>query len=156
MISSDPPAGRRVRAATAVTLTVSRGPRPIKVPDWTGRDATRATQVFTKKGFTVNRSESYDDSVPEGRVISQTPSSGTLFRGDQVRLVVSLGPELVEVPRGLVGSGVDAAEEKLRGLGFDVDIQQSDSYIGLQFVLRVEPGSGELVPKGSTITLYLV
>ena len=31
-------------------------------------------------------------------VITQDPTTGTLFKGDTVKLLVSLGPELVEVP----------------------------------------------------------
>ncbi|MDP3894926.1 PASTA domain-containing protein, partial [Nocardioides sp.] len=81
---------------------------------------------------------------------------GTLFRGDEVRLVVSKGPELVTVPAGLVRSGVADATERLEALGFKVTTERSELYLGLGFVASVSPGEGEQVRKGSTITLYLV
>jgi beta-lactam-binding protein with PASTA domain len=84
-----------------------------------------------------------------------TATTGTLFRGDTVSFVVSQGPELVEVPR-VQAMGVDAATELLEGLGFSVETEESDTYLGLGFVASSDPGSGELVPKGSTITLFLV
>ena len=71
-------------------------------------------------------------------------------------LVVSRGPELVEVPGGLIASGVDAATEQLEALGFEVEVEQADEYIGLGYVFRLDPGSGTMVPKGSTITLFLI
>jgi beta-lactam-binding protein with PASTA domain len=88
-------------------------------------------------------------------VISQNPESGPLYRGDTVTLVVSQGPELIEVPR-VVGFGVDAARQTLEDLGFDVRTRRSGEYVGLQFVVRTDPGPGELAAKGSTITLFVV
>ena len=66
------------------------------------------------------------------------PRAGeTLFKGDEIELVVSKGPPLVEVPN-VVGQGVDAATATLRAAGFEVDVEKSDTYIGLGYVL--EPG----------------
>ncbi len=157
VIRSDPKAGTTLRPGTAVDLVVSKGRKPVEVRDWTGKDADLAEQKLTAQGLTVDRdTEEFSDSVPEGRVISQSPSSGSLFRGDTVRLVVSRGPELIEVPGGLVASGVDAATAKLEALGFVVEVKNDPGYIGLGYVFHVDPGSGSMVPRGSTVTLYLI
>ena len=125
--------------------------------DYTGKDADRAEARLTRQGLEVSRGdEEYSDTVPEGDVISQSPREGTLYRGDTVELLVSRGPELVEVPGGLVASGVDAATERLEALGFEVDVEHASEYIGLGYVFRVDPGSGTMAPRGSTITLYLI
>jgi beta-lactam-binding protein with PASTA domain len=98
--------------------------------------------------------EENSDSVPRGKVIDQEPVGGTLFKGDEVSFTVSLGPELVEVP-SVRGFGVDAATERLEDLGFEVEVDSSfPDPIG--FVYATNPGAGELVPKGSTITLVVV
>ncbi len=157
ILGSNPKAGTTLRPGVAVDLFVSKGPRPLHVRDWTGKDADRAEEALTAQGLEVDRStEEFSDSVAEGRVISQEPSSGTLFRGDTVRLVVSKGPELVEVPGGLVASGEEDARKKLEALGFVVDVEHDPGYIGLGYVFHVDPGSGSMVPKGSTVTLYLI
>jgi serine/threonine-protein kinase len=52
--------------------------------------------------------------------------------------------------------GVEAATELLEGLGFEVKTEESDVYLGLGYVSSSDPGAGEQVPKGSTITLFLV
>ncbi len=104
-----------------------------------------------RKGLEVDRDElEYSDDVPEGYVISQSPSDGTLFRGETVTLVVSQGPELVEVPDGLVASGVEDARQRLLDLGFKVELDRADGYLGIGYVYAVDPASGEMVPKGST------
>ncbi|GAB2879436.1 Stk1 family PASTA domain-containing Ser/Thr kinase [Myroides odoratimimus subsp. xuanwuensis] len=156
VLGSDPKAGTSLRRGIAVSLVVSKGPKPIKIRDWTGKDADDAIAWFDDKSLVVEQSEENSDDVAEGDVISQSPASGTLFGGDTVTIVVSEGPELVEVPGGLVASGVDAATEKLEAAGFEVDIKDHTDYLGLGYVFRVSPGSGDMVPKGSTITLYLI
>jgi serine/threonine-protein kinase len=158
VLGSDPAPGTTLRPGTVVDLVVSKGPRPITVKDWTGEEADRAEQALEDKGLVVERASSeYSDTVPEGDVISQSPASGTLFRGQTVTITVSQGPELVEVPGGLVASGVDSATERLEALGFEVEvIRDGSGYIGLEYVFSVDPGSGTMVPRGSTITLRLV
>ncbi len=157
VIGSDPGRGTSLKPGTIVDVVVSQGPRPITLRDWTGKDGERAQTWFDAKGLEVDLADpAYSDSVPEGSVVSQTPASGTLFRGDRVSLVLSRGPELVEVPGGLIASGVDAARERLESLGFVVEVKESPQHIGLGYVFRVDPKSGSMVPQGSTITLYLI
>jgi eukaryotic-like serine/threonine-protein kinase len=156
VMGSDPAPGTTLRPEAVVDLVVSKGPRPIRVRDWTGKDADKAEEWLDSRGVEVDRRTEYSDDVPEGDVISQSPTSGTLFRGDSVSLVVSRGPELVEVPGGLIASGVDAATDELESLGFDVKVEEADEYIGLGFVFSTDPDSGSMVPKGSTITLFLI
>jgi len=158
VLGSDPALGTTLRPGTPVDLRISKGPRPVQVRDWTGEDADRAEQSLEEQGLEVERGEAaYSDSVPEGRIISQTPTGGTLVRGQAVEIVVSRGPELVEIPGGLVASGVDSATQQLEELGFEVEVVRGGpGYIGLEYVFSVDPGSGTMVARGSTVTLTLV
>ncbi|MDO9496644.1 MAG: PASTA domain-containing protein, partial [Nocardioides sp.] len=156
VIRSLPASGTTLRPGASVDLVVSLGRKPIKVGDWIGDDIDDVRDALEDRGLVANvTSEEYDDTVPEGYVISQEPRRGTLFRGEAVSFVVSLGPELVEVPR-VTASGVDAATAELEALGFEVKVEESGSYIGLEYVLSTDPAAGEMIPKGSTITLFLV
>ena len=156
VMRSDPRAGTTVKPDTAVDLVISKGRRPIELADWTGEDAERATAALEKRKLVVEvTGEEFSDSVAEGDVLSQNPTTGPLFKGDTVEFVVSQGPELVEVPR-VIAMGVDAATERLEALGFQVSVQNSDSYIGVGFVFSTSPGAGDMVARGSTITLYLI
>jgi len=155
VLRSDPAVGTELRRDAAVDLVVSKGPRPIKVPDFTGKPAARAERVLTERGFEVDLSRENSDTVAEGDVISQSPTSGTLFRGDTVELVVSEGPVMVEVPR-VKGVGVDEATARLEAAGFEVRTENSDVYVGLEFVVQSDPAQGSMAPKGSTVTLFLV
>ncbi|MCW2844502.1 MAG: protein kinase, partial [Nocardioides sp.] len=156
VVGSDPKPGTPLRPGAAVDLIVSRGPRPITVRDWTGKDADLAQQKLEAKGLVVDRAtEEYSDAVPSGAVISQSPTSGTLYSGDTIRLVVSKGPELVEMPN-VRASGVDAARAELEALGFVVEVENAAGYLGLGYVFSSDPPAGEMVPKGSTVTLHQI
>ncbi|MCW2735939.1 Stk1 family PASTA domain-containing Ser/Thr kinase [Nocardioides sp.] len=156
VIRTSPKAGTTLKPGAAVDLVLSRGRKPITIKDWTGKPFANAQQALEGRKLQVAvTGEEFSDTVPEGYVISQDPTTGTLFRGDTVSFVVSQGPELVEVPR-VRAMGVEAATELLEGLGFNVETEEADSYLGLGYVFSSDPDSGEEVPKGSTITLFII
>ena len=155
VVGTNPKAGTPLKPGAAVDILLSRGPRPIKVVDWTGKDADRAEAALTRQGLEVTRTEDFSDSVAEGKVIQQTPSTGSRFKGDEIELTVSEGPELIEVP-GVRGQGIDAATSELEDAGFEVEVRQHQDYLGFGWVLQQSPGSGELARKGSTIVLTVV
>jgi beta-lactam-binding protein with PASTA domain/serine/threonine protein kinase len=155
VITSAPKPGTEVKPDAAIDLVVSKGPRPIEVPDFTGKSVERAEKVLSDKGFEVSVSRENSDSVPEGDVISQTPRSGTLFRGDTVELVASKGPVMVEVPQ-VRGVGLEEATKRLEAAGFQVRTERSDVYVGLEFVVQSDPQQGSMAPQGSVVTLFLV
>ena len=78
------------KKGTAVAMTVSKGRKPVEVPDFTGKSAETASRELSDLGLKVDATKQENsDTVPKGRVISQSPRDGTLFRGDTVTLVVS-------------------------------------------------------------------
>lgn len=156
VIASAPPTGTVLTRGANVDVSVSKGRRPIKVGDWTGKSYDDARRALEKRGLVAKvGDEQYSDDVDQGDVIGQDPSEGTLFKGDTVTFTVSLGPELVEVP-SVRASGVDAARQQLEDLGFVVRTKEATGYLGLGYVFSSDPGAGEKVPKGSTITLSLI
>ncbi|MGB0098685.1 MAG: Stk1 family PASTA domain-containing Ser/Thr kinase [Nocardioides sp.] len=157
VIGSTPKAGQTLRPNTAVDLVVSKGPKPVKLKDWVGKPVDDAMSWLDSKGIAGKvTGEEFSDTVRDGSIISMDPSGGTtLYRGDEVSFVVSKGPELIKVP-SVRGQGVQAATETLEGLGFEVRTRESSGSLGLGFVWSQDPGGGESIPKGSTITLTLI
>ncbi len=155
VIRTDPAAGTVVNHDSPVALVVSKGREPIDVPNVVDQPQDAAATAITDRGLTVGGvDQQISETVPKGQVISQTPADGTLFRGDAVRLVVSAGPPLVQVPQ-VQGKNVDAATQQLQALGFKV---ARDNILGGVFgtVRSSDPAAGQSVPKGSTITLTVV
>jgi len=155
VVVATPRAGTELRRDSAVDVAVSKGPEPIRIPDLTGKDVEQAQQRLTELGFKVARTDENSDDVPKGRVISQDPVDGRGFRGDRIALVGSKGPVLVEVP-DLRTKSVDEATSTLTGLGLKVDVVRTQFYIALDRIVRQSPGSGTAIPKGDTVTIYIV
>lgn len=155
IISTDPVDGESVKRDTAVNLTVSKGPQPITIPDRTNRNAKKAITRFEKLGFSVSSSQDFSDTVPAGRIISQSPRQGQGFRGDQITLVISRGPQLIEVP-SVRGQNLKSARSKLEALGFKVKVERTVFHVGANIVVSSSPAAGTSIAKGSTITLGIV
>ncbi|WP_231577188.1 Stk1 family PASTA domain-containing Ser/Thr kinase [Salinicoccus sediminis] len=75
-------------------LTVSQGLEPIEVVDYTGEPYETAHEQLTSQGFNVEVSnELYNEDVPEGHIISQSPNYGGFLPGSTIQMVVSRGQE---------------------------------------------------------------
>jgi len=84
--SIDPPAGTELERDSSVTLTVSRGPEPIVVPNVAGNNIS--TAVDTLKGAGVCIGET--DGPADTQVIATDPPAGTtVFFGSCVRIITS-------------------------------------------------------------------
>jgi serine/threonine-protein kinase len=155
VISVDPAPGTPLKRGAPVAMVVSKGPQPIAVTDFTGQPAAQAVDALTKAGLQVDATQQENsDTVPKGNVIRQSPSGGTLFKGQQVTLVVSKGPVMVTVP-DVQGRQEADATKVLTAAGFKVSVQR---FMGGIFgtVRSQDPAAGSQQPKGSTITLVVV
>jgi len=155
VISTTPAANTSVKRASPVSLVISAGRQPITVTDWTGRPAQQAVAAMTTAKLRVDATrQDWNDTVPKGSVISQSPTGGTLYRGDLVTLVVSRGPRLVVVPN-VVGLQERPARKTLEGLGFTVKVERALGGFFRTVRLQSVP-AGTPAPQGSTITLTVV
>ena len=156
VISQDPAPGTSVRRDVAVSVVVSKGREPITVPTVTGSTAAAAESAVTEAGLTYRRADDVNsDTVPAGRVVSQTPSTGTLFKGDRITVVVSKGPVMVTVPE-VVGMPVAKAEATLTAAGLKVEKTYPFGDLFEKLVRVQSIDSGTSVRKGSTISLTIV
>ncbi|WP_324650941.1 Stk1 family PASTA domain-containing Ser/Thr kinase [Georgenia sp. H159] len=157
VISASPAPEEVIPYNQPVDLVVSAGREPVELVSVVGADAETAAADLDAAGLGTVVEESYHASVPAGRVISQAPSPGDgvqLYRGDEVTVTVSLGPQPVELPN-LVGRQVDAASQELRAAGFEVEVER---VLGGIFgtVRSMSPGAGEMAVPGTTVTLTVV
>ncbi|WP_206515518.1 Stk1 family PASTA domain-containing Ser/Thr kinase [Georgenia faecalis] len=157
VMSSAPGAGEVVPHTQPVDLVVSAGREPVALVSVVGATAETAQADLTAAGLTPVVAEEYSATVAAGRVIRQDPSPGPdvqLYRGDEVTIVVSLGPEPVPVP-DVVGQQIGAARTTLEEAGFVVEVEEIlGGFFGT--VRSMSPGAGEALVPGSTVTLTVV
>lgn len=152
---TEPAIGESVPPDTPVDLIVSKGPEPVELEDVTGRKQSVAVKRLEESGVQVSVTREFSESVPDGRVVSMDPLAGTTVdSGSTVALIVSKGPPPVEVP-DLIDLRRGAAVEALERLGLRAQIDDGE-FTRLNRVFDQSPSPGELVPRGSTVTLRIV
>ncbi len=70
-VKTDPAAGSEVEVGSAVTLTLSKGPKPVSVPDIVGSLQKDARAAIEAAGLVVGDSSVVDDLAPKNTVLSQ-------------------------------------------------------------------------------------
>lgn len=94
------------------------------------------------------------DDAPAGTVIGQDPAGGAEVPiGSDVAIVVSLGPELLEVPN-VANQPFEAASNILQQAGFQVQRQNTASIsVATGRVISQSPPGGTQLGRGQTVTL---
>lgn len=155
VISQDP-TGERRQGAT-VRLVVSAGPRQITVADVTGSSLADAEETLLASDLRRGEvTETFDEDVPAGAVISSDPDAGTVVdETSPVDLVVSRGPQPREVP-DLIGSTLPDAQAALRELGLEAEVagrEFSDRPEGQ--IIATSPGRGSEIERGATVRVTI-
>lgn len=158
-ISPDP--GTTAKHNAEVTVTLSKGPMPVSMPDIVGKTKDEMQAALSELKLTANVTEQYDDKIPAGEVISASQQAGAQLKwGDTVDVVVSKGPETTVLPN-VVGMKYDDAAAQLKKLGFTV--KKSAPLGDITHEVRVQsPKAGETVRlrdengTPTTITLTVV
>lgn len=154
---SDPDSGETVEVGSTVTCYFSDGPDTTTIPDVSNRSQDEARQMLEDAGFKVNTSVTSQNSgtVERDQVIGTNPAAGeTAEEGTLVTLIVATG--MVQIPDGLVGQAQDAVISTLNQNSLLTNTRtESSSTVPEGSVTRIEPGSGEVVAWGSSVTVWV-
>ena len=98
----------------------------------------------------------YSDTVEKGCIIRQSPEAGEVIqKGDTVSLVVSRGPQMMEMP-DVIGQTQDSAVQELatKGLNATCFTVVNDGSEAAGCVVSASEDAGSMVEVGTTIVLY--
>jgi len=91
VIATDPPGGTEVDKGSVVKVLMSSGPE-LKVPNVVGQTQAAATSTLQSAGFNVTTTTIASEAASLGKVISQTPTSGTTITpGATITLTIGAG-----------------------------------------------------------------
>ena len=152
--------GLMIDKDTVIVMTVAQGEDGVNVPEVTGKSKEEATSILEKEGFVVNVTESYDESVADGYVISQSPDADTMApNGSSVTILVSQGAEdtKVRVPY-VVGYTEEDATFNLIESGLSVGTVTTTTNEDTSLIDKVcyqSYSEGSYVDKGTAIDLKI-
>ena len=131
-------------------------PDEVQVPDVTNMEIKEAYEAIESVGLRLQVHENrYDKVVKKRIVLDQNPEGGKMVReGRTILVVVSLGPELMSVPK-LTGESLRTAKISLPNAKMRVgQVTFEEAQYGLdEEVVEQNPSSGEEVPRGEQVHL---
>ncbi len=134
---------------TSIDLVVSKGPKPVVVPNFSGMTPEQAKDALPD-GLTAVIVKEPSESVAAGIVIAANYKPGSeLPRGSQIKIRVSTGPPKVVVPRTR-GLTVDDAIRVLRRAGLEVSGVDGPPD---ELVRGTQPADGTEVERNTEVRL---
>ena len=156
VVSQVPTGGARVDEGTSVRINVSKGPRPVAVPNVVGHSFETANSELQAAGFAVAR-HNVDSTSPKDVVVGMSPGPGTFQPpGTTITLDVSKGPTTSAIP-DVTSQDQASAQSQLRASGFRVHIVNQATTDASQdgIVLSQDPVGGTQAPPGTTVTIVV-
>ncbi|WP_431803950.1 Stk1 family PASTA domain-containing Ser/Thr kinase [Microbacterium sp. bgisy203] len=134
---------------SVVTFDLSAGP----VPDVSGDTVDAARSALSAVGLDADTAEEYSDDVAKGRVIRIADRDGaSLQPGGSVTLVVSKGPQPIEVPK-VAGMSLGEAVDTLKKAGFNPQTSLPQPLWGFFTAEGTDPAAGSLQLPGADIKI---
>ena len=153
IIAQQPAAGELIEEGQSVNVTVSSGLEQVTVPQLIALTSVEAARIALEDaGLTLGSIKERNSQQPPGYVLAQDPEEGTqVDAGTSVDVTVSSG--LVKIPN-LVGLSEAQARSDLAQQGFDAQVVEiEDGSVSEGTVLAQSPKAGELLPRGSVVTI---
>jgi serine/threonine-protein kinase len=143
--------GSRIPENSRIDVWVSLGAIPVVA----GLEQEAAVTAIELVGLKISEiTEDYSDSIAAGQVIAIVPQTQPLEKNGTVNLVVSKGPNIVQVPN-MVGQTVLAAKSALESLGLRVVVNtdQLTTRWGVVAIKRQSAAAGTQLRVGDSITI---
>jgi beta-lactam-binding protein with PASTA domain len=128
----------------------------VTVPDLTGRSRGQAERMLDRLGLEAQRGQPIPNPrMRRGRVLMQTPLPGEeVARGSTVRIVLSDGPEMRQVP-SISGLARTDAIGLLQRFGFRVAIRRMLHRSEPNSLIGTVPGAGKQAPVGGFVIVLV-
>ncbi|HYP40544.1 MAG TPA: protein kinase [Chloroflexia bacterium] len=155
----DPAPNTILKQTSQISVRVSSGPPPFKLPSLNNTDPELARSTLEGAGLTVQLAFEGSVTVPKGVVIrTEPPADSTVRPGDIIRLVVSRG-EVAEVPNLRAIENVDVARGLLESqglaLGNVTEVDDPSESVPPGAVLSQDPAPGTILEKGTPVNVQI-
>lgn len=141
-----------VDPGSSVFVKVSSGPPTVEIPSLNGLLPDDALAAIPS-GITAVVQKQFADKTPAGKVIGSSPKAGeTVPKGTEIKILVSIGPELLLVPN-VINKSPSEASAILKAAGFKVGSTVGPPDLP---VLHTRPIRNTKAKRGAAITLYTI
>jgi beta-lactam-binding protein with PASTA domain len=159
VIAQSPAEGEQAEEGATIDLVTSSGPDALPIPNVDNLTEADATRILSDAGFEVETTSEYSEEVDEDRVIRTVPAANEEAEpGSVVQIVLSDGPEPVEVPQ-LFGLTPDEARPILDNLGLELVVVdatvETDDVALVGKIVTQDPEDGQNLLRGDQVQVAL-
>ena len=133
-------------------------PKQVQIPDLVNDNIEDAKKELDSLNLKYEITEEYNSEKEAGTIISQEPKYQDNYEindTEVIKLVVSLGSEMTEVPK-VVGESKEDAEKMISNAKLKIEFTEEKSEkVEEGIVIRQEPSANEEVEAGSTVKVYV-
>lgn len=157
VVGTEPAAFTEADPGSLVKVLVSIGPKASPVPPLVGETETAAVDLITQNDFVADINRRPDPTAPKGQVIAQDPPPGQKLPPQAVvTITISDGPAIITIPSQLPGRSEGDVGFILGNEGLIPEfLYEFSDEQAAGLVIRTEPGAGEQLPAGGTITVVV-
>ena len=152
VLAQRPTSGTKYGEGGIVVISVAGTAERVDVPNVTGVRTAAAMARLRAAGLR-GRAQTVASRRPKAVVLRQVPVAGTDVPKDSpVVLIVSAGPQLVNVP-DVVGLSAEDATKRLTDAGFRSRVQQVPASEPAGTVIAQRPGGGSRAPRDQVVQI---
>ena len=160
IMEQTPAEGTKKKSNLEISVTVSLGVRSGAMPYLIGEDFRNARLLLNQDALgklklqVVEGEPEYHDTIPEGHVIRTSPiANEPLEEGDEIVLIVSMGPEIIYHPIPYcVSLDMEKVQQMMTELNMVAEFTAVDGSQPEGTVLSQSVPTGEEVPEGTVVS----
>ena len=157
---TDPIAGTLLLQDQSVEIVYNPDTQLVPIPNVVALSLEEARTRLAAEGFVVGEitTEEREDLARDSVISSDPPAETPALQGSAVNLVVAAPPSSVQVPGEVIGVSEIDARAVLEAPPYEfvvtTDVRSSPT-VAANTVMEIRPGPGELVEKGSNVTIIV-
>ena len=149
------PSQGEIEEGSTIEVVVSAGYPKLPVPDLVGLPLDSIDARLRVHKLEVGQTSYTYSQKPRGTIIEQTPADGKLAWYSKVDIVVSKGPQPVEIP-SVIGKSYEKAAASLEAAGFvPIQVEAYSNDVENGKVISTDPSGGSVIGKGSEVRVYV-
>ncbi|MBE6798704.1 MAG: Stk1 family PASTA domain-containing Ser/Thr kinase [Ruminococcaceae bacterium] len=128
----------------------------VTVPNFVGLTQSQLVDDPQYDDYNFEFVRQYSDTVPEGKVISQSYVEGRVIKKTQkIVITLSMGPEVSVMPN-LYNLDVTTAQQELRARGLNYKlIYDTHTIVAKNYVITTSPAADSPITKGDEVLIYV-
>ena len=160
IIAQSYPEGRKIKKTQTITITVSKGPELVTIPDITNFDVNTAKQALRAKGLECELIYQADPNIASGFIITTNPAATQQVPvGEKIDVYVSLGAEVIYVSYDdFTGYDIEVAKKKIEDAGLtvgEITYQDSTKPKGIVIAQTPDSSTNTTIAKGTAVDLVV-